>query len=199
MEDCGLDEENYQTSDDGDYLPAQIVAVFRVLEERYPGRTSIGLLDELLGQDCPETEDGSRHDWSGLSSLGPDTHLRAAFNPLTALPLLLPTGPACLTVTCLLRYRQTGNLTKLVDCVNRTLGIKTVAGQSATDVSGPVPLWVDLGQEAGRLEEAVDLVTGPMEGAVTVLYDRGLSPASVEVLEKMAGEREGWQVRRVGD
>ena len=75
-----------------------------------------------------------------------------------------------------------------------------MAGQSATDVSGPVPLWADLGQEAGRLGEAVDLVTGPMGGAVTVLYDvRDLSPASVEVLEKMAGEREGWQVRSVMD
>ena len=63
-------------------------------------------------------------------------------------------------------------------------------------MSGPLPLWADLGQEAGRLEEAVDRVSRDMEGGVTVLCDIGLSPASVERLERMAGEREGWQVRK---
>ena len=60
-------------------------------------------------------------------------------------------------------------------------------------------LWADLGLEAGRLEEAVDRVSRDMEGGVTVLCDGDLSPTSVERLERMAGEREGWQVRRTGE
>jgi hypothetical protein len=192
---CGLAREDFKTREGWDDMPAQVCEVFRVLAERRPGRPVVAILDELIGQLAPVTEDWQA-DWRGLASLGPHIYLRAAFNPATLYPLLLPSQPAFLTIEHELRYRQTRNLTRLVDCVNRTRGIKTAAGECASDVSGPLPLWADLGQEAGRLEEAVDRVSRDMEAGVTVLWD-SLSPASVERLERMAGEREGWQVRRL--
>ena len=129
----------------------------------------------------------------------PDIYLQPAINPASFLPLLLPSNPEFLTISHQLLYGQPHRLTRLLDCISRTVGINTAAGDCASDVLGPVPLWANLGTEAGRLEEAVAGVSRDMEGWVTVLHDKSLSYASVAMLERMTGEREGWQVKRVGE
>ena len=90
-----------------------------------------------------------------------------------------------------------------------SIDIKKQLGDFQLQAKFDAPMGVTaiFGQSGSGKTSVVNAVAGllrPDAGRIsvddTVLYDSDdLSPASVEVLEKMGGEREGWQVREVVD
>ena len=166
-------------------LTLEIVRLGEKLQAEAGGKPTLILIDELRGYLAPEDEEQSIYNWLSLERIPSEVFVVLLFNPgaYDGKSLLLPSS--CLRLHLATTYRSTKSIINLHSCITSALKWNAPSGNPGTEVVGPLPKLVVLGdlgeleeeEKADRIRFGINLVksfvAGKEESEVTLIDNSG--------------------------
>ena len=190
----GVERVKLERDKDLDNVAEQIASLGEKLAAEAGGRKTLILIDEVAGFDAPEDKKQHGWNWLALERLSADTIALLLYNP--------GLNGSCLQLRLQTRYRSSINIFNLQYIICKVLKWNSPPGNPGTEVIGPLPRLVVVGDLADLEQEEVeekikwgiDLLAGKEEKEVTVIDDdSGVS----NLLARQAEDR-GWVVKDFG-
>ena len=158
------------------------------LAKKWEGRKIVMLLDEIGSGAFMNFSDIDIH-----QSVRMILVMNPVMNPVISTPLILPSS--FLQVTLTTPYRSTIAITSLAQFIAKNEGLFVPEGDFGSDVEGTKPIFIDVGNDKGRMKEALAFSRHQLGDGATILYS-GKLPDS---LKTMVGKSEDWECYRAGD